>query len=425
MSTEVTSAKLANIHIDDLAEPRLSPEQQAAKDAMEQITVSFDEQKLLDDAVQQTGLEDFGEEGFRERLQVLLQAVEEDTNQSSLGRYGARKEYLRYLCNRLRIQALLQRRPEIHDVQIKRPIIVAGLPRSGTTHLLNLMSADTRFRSLPLWESYEPIPVLGEGPGHDGLDPRYLRAEADWQAMKATMPLLMAMHPMSPQHIHEEIELQAPDIASYLPEWTNYVPRWRDYYLSHDQTPHYEYMKTVLKILQWYRGPHRWVLKSPQHMEQLKPLLSTFPDATVVLTHRDPVAVIQSTVTMLAYGNRMRCKIPALDVTLSYWRERIETILRACVRDRDSLPEQQSMDVLFHQFMADDIATVESIYNLADIEMTDTARAQLTNFMKNNPRGKHGQVIYDLPKHFGITAEEVRRSFDFYCQRFAVKLEVA
>ena len=85
-----------------------------------------------------------------------------------------------------------------------------------------------------------------------------------------------------------------PDFSSYNQEWVVRAPRWRDHYLAHDQTPHYAYMKTVLHILQWFRPRERWVLKSPQHLEQLGPLLATFPDATIVVTHRDPVAVIQS-----------------------------------------------------------------------------------------------------------------------------------
>ena len=95
--------------------------------------------------------------------------------------------------------------------------------------------------------------------------------------MQAAAPLVAAMHPMEPDHVHEEIELQLPDFSSYNLEWVARAPAWRDYYLSHDQTPHYEYMKTVLQILQWYRPRQRWVLKSPQHLEQLGPLLLDLP----------------------------------------------------------------------------------------------------------------------------------------------------
>ncbi len=126
------------------------------------------------------------------------------------------------------------------------------------------------------------------------------------------------------------------------------VPRSRDYYLDHYQTPHYAYLKTVLQILQWCRPGERWVLKSPQHLEQLGPLLTTFPDATVVVTHRDPVAVVQSAATMMTYAARMSYQTPEPDFYLSYWTDRIGRLLEASVRDRGLLPAGQFEDVHFH-----------------------------------------------------------------------------
>ena len=131
-------------------------------------------------------------------------------------------------------------------------------------------------------------------------------------------------------------------------------PRWRDYYLAHDQTPHYAYLKTVLQILQWRRPGERWVLKSPQHLEQLGPLLATFPDATVVVTHRDPVSVVQSAATMMTYAARMNYRTPEPDYYLSYWTDRIRRLLEASLRDRHLVPADRCHDVLFHEFMADD-----------------------------------------------------------------------
>jgi hypothetical protein len=201
------------------------------------------------------------------------------------------------------------------------------------------------------------------------------------------------------------------------------VPRWRDYYLSHDQTPHYAYLKNVLKALQWLRGPDRWVLKSPQHMEQLLPLHRTFPDATVVFTHRDPVSVIASAITMLSYGDRMRRKRVDPRAVAAYWIDRVERLLRACARDRDRIPASQSMDVLFHEFMADDVGTVERIYALAGLEMTPGARAAQGDFMAKNPRGKHGRILYDLKADFGVEREELKKRFDFYFERFPIGIE--
>ncbi|MGH7336594.1 MAG: sulfotransferase family protein, partial [Myxococcota bacterium] len=331
---------------------------------------------------------------------------------------------VRCAANRLHIRALLRAHPEIRDVAIERPIIVVGLPRSGTTHLVNLIAADARLRSLPLWESQEPVPDPREEPGAGEVDPRFTRSERGWEMMRANVPLLAAMHPMSPDHIHEELELMLPDFSSYNQEWIARAPRWRDYYLAHDQTPHYAYLKSVLQILQWQRPRERWVLKSPQHLEQLGPLLAAFPDATIAVTHRDPVSVVQSAATMLAYGARMNYRTPKPEWYLDYWTDRIRRLLEASMRDRPLLPGS-AIDVLFHEFMADDLATVERIYEAAGLPMTDAARAQIAGYLRDHPRGKEGQVVYDLRRDFGAEPAAVREPFGFYFERFPVKMEVA
>ncbi|MCZ6785212.1 MAG: sulfotransferase, partial [Proteobacteria bacterium] len=340
-----------DIRIDDLANPVLTPLQRQIIDAAGRMSVEWSEQAVLEEARKRTGLSDFGADDFRERLRVWLASVEEDRELGPVGRVGVYRDLVRYASNRLRFEDLLGRHPEIHEVRIERPIVIGGLPRSGTTHLLNLISADDRLRSLPYWESLEPIPDPAETAGPDGVDPRLARCRESYAQQDAFMPLLKNMHDMAPEHVHEEIELQGLDFSSYELEWIATVPRWRDYYLEHDQTPHYAYQKRVLQALQWLRGPDRWVLKSPQHMEQLVPLLQTFPDATVVLTHRDPVSVIASTITMLAYGDRVRRLRVDPPAVAAYWIDRIERLLRTCVRDREKLSADRSLDVYFHEFM--------------------------------------------------------------------------
>jgi hypothetical protein len=417
------SVAAKEIRIEDLARPVLSPAQLGAQAYAEKNPVVFSEPVLLEAARRQTGLTDFGADDFRARLRVQLQSIEEDGDLNALGRIGVWSNLLRYLCNRLRLEDLLRRHPEILELRIERPIIVVGMPRSGTTHLLNLLAADTRQRSLPYWESLEPVPVPGEGPGRDGRDPRWLRCQRSYEQMLAQMPLIAAMHDMPPEHIHEEIELQELDFSSYLLEWLCRPPRWRDHYLSLDMRPHYAYLKKALQALTWLRGPSRWVLKSPQHLEQLLPLLETFPDAVIAITHRDPVSVIRSAITMLGYGDRMRRRRVDLEGLAAYWTARVEQLLGACVRDRDKLPAEQTLDVLFHEFMADDVGMVARIYERAGLPMTREARAQLDAFMAEHPRGKHGQLRYDLRGDFGIEPAELRRRFDFYLERFPVRVE--
>jgi hypothetical protein len=231
------------IRITDLAEPELSDLQKQIRAFGETLQVNLDANEILEEAKAEVSMGDFGPMDFLERLELLCDEWGSDPGLNNLGRMNLRNKLLLFAKSRLLIEDLLQRHPEIHDVQIRAPIIVAGLPRSGTTHLLNLMAADSRLRALPLWESYEPVPMPGEALLGDGTDPRYKRCAEAWEVMQQTVPKLAAMHPMNPDHIHEELELMGPDFASYNFEWLCQCPRWRDHYYNSDQTPHYEYMK--------------------------------------------------------------------------------------------------------------------------------------------------------------------------------------
>lgn len=412
------------IRIEDLANPVLTDMQRAALDYGESQHVDLTIDAVLGAAVAATGLDDFGPEDFHERLGLWLSEMEADDERTGLGRLGFFGDCVRYAKNRLRIHELLQRHPEIHDVKIEKPVIVIGLPRSGTTHLVNLLAADQRFRSMPLWESYEPVPDPNESVGPDGVDPRWQRCENAWQGMQMSTPLIAAMHPMNPDHVHEELELMMPDFTTYNNEWVTRCPQWRDYLLSHDQTPHYAYLKTALQILQWYRPRERWVLKCPQHLEQIGPLMTTFPDATIVVTHRDPVSVVQSSITMLTYSARMNYRTPRPEWYLEYWSDRVRRLLEASVRDRHLLPEGRTVDVLFHEFMTDDMAVVRSIYETAGLELTADAQRQISDYLAAHPRGRDGQVVYDLRKDFGADPADVREPFGFYFDRFPVRVEV-
>ena len=411
------------IRIADLANPVLTRAQAEAVAYAETQPVAFRVETILAAAMERAQLTEFGQDDFRARLALQCQSIDEDTGLNALGRLGAFSNLVRYATNRLRFEDLLLRHPEILEVKLERPLIVAGMPRTGTTHLLNLIGADTRLRSLPYWESMEPVPVRGEGPGRDGRDPRYARCQASYQQMVANMPLIVAMHDMPPEHIHEEIELEELDFASYLLEWLCRPARWRDHYLALDQRPHYAYMKRVLQALTWMRGPNRWVLKSPQHLEQLPALLDVFPDATIVITHRDPVSVLRSTITMLGYGDRMRRTHVDLAGLAEYWIDRVERLLAACVRDRDARPAAQGIDVPFHQFMPDDLGMLARIYEKAGLPLTAAARAEFDAFLAANPRGKHGQVRYDLRADFGLEPAAVRKRFGAYLARFPVRVE--
>jgi hypothetical protein len=417
-------ARPAPIRIDDLAEPRFSREVDEMRAAMAAIAteVQLEPDPLMEQAKAETGLDDFGDDRFRDPLDVLCTALRTEAGLGPAGVVNTYAQLLQLLKNRLLIEDVLSRHPEIHDVRIERPIIICGLPRTGTTHLHNLMAADPALRSLPYWESLEPVLADGERPAPGEPDPRRARAELAVGFINRAMPYFKRMHEMTVDHVHEEIQLLAIDFSTMLFETMAPMPTWRDYYLAHDQTPHYEYLRTILEVLQWQRGGQRWVLKSPQHLEQFPVLRKTFPDATFVVTHRDPVAVTTSVATMITYTARMsQDKVDPRRIG-GYWADRIERMLRACVEDRDILPVEQSIDVHFDEFMADDVAMVERIYDLAGQPMTADARAAMDAFMAEHPRGRHGGVLYDLAD-FELDKDERRRALRFYVERFGVTEE--
>jgi hypothetical protein len=409
---------VSTVRIEDLREPRRSAEEQAIYDYAVALEVELDPQQLVGDACGRTGLHDFGDATLIDRLAVQVDAVDADAGLSGLGRLIVRQRLVGLLAARLRFEDYVARHPEALDVELEPPVVVVGLPRSGTTHLVNLLAADTRFRSLPWWECGEPTPFAGDGPGRDGIDPRYLRCLAGYEAGVAAAPLTALMHDRHPSTIEEDCELVDLDLCSYTLEWHARVPRWRDHYLALDQDRHYAFLRRELQVLSHLRGPRRWVLKTPQHLEQLGPLLRTFPDATIALTLRDPVDVLQSAITMLAYGDRLRRVDVDADGLAAYWVDRIERLLRSFVRDIELIPAPQRVDVEFRAFMADDLAMVARIYDAAGIAMTERAAAELRDYVTAHPRGRRGQVLYDLRGDFGLDPEELRQRFAFYLDRF-------
>jgi Sulfotransferase family len=413
----------ATVHLDDLRDPVLSDLQRRALARAEADPAQLDVGVMLDAARAATGLDDFGPDDFLPRLESWAAEVGGDPAVTAYGRNEFVAGCTRFLVTRLRTQDLLGRHPEIADEPIERPIFIVGLPRSGTTHLLNTLASDRRLRSLPLWEAFEPVPTPGEPVTDDEQDPRFVRAAARWEAQRALMPAMEMMHPFTPDHVHEETELMLPNFGSYFLEFWFRTPRWRDVYLTTDQTPHYHYLKQMLQLLQWRRGPRRWVLKTPQHLEQLRPLMAVFPDADVVMTHRDPLAVVQSVATMITYSSRMRYLQTDPEWTCRYWIDRVARLLSACLRDLEVVPNR--IDVRFHEFMRDQPAVIERIYAHVGWPVDAHSRAAFERHLAEHARGRDGQLRYDLRGDFGVEPSEFRDRFAAYMELFDVAEEVS
>jgi len=408
--------------IDDWRRPRLPLAIRAANAGLGPVArtfVSLDPGALLEAAEKQTGLDDFGDDRFLEPLSVLTGALEGEAGLTAFGRFGARQLLVQLLRSRLRVEELVRRHPEIEREPICAPIFIVGLPRTGTTHLHNLIAQDPGLRSLPYWESLEPVPADFERGEVAADDPRIAACQQACDFLHWAAPLFPLMHEMGPHEIHEEVQLLAIDLSTMLFEASYAVPSYRDWYTTTDQTASYVYLKRLLQVLQWLRGGERWILKSPQHLEQLGPLLTVFPDATIVQTHRDPVRVTASFATLGAYG--LRISLGGIDPYRigRYWADRIERMLNASVRDRDGVPQDRVVDCRFHEFMGDEIGMLRRIYATADRTFDEALERRFRDYLERHPRGRMGRIDYRL-EDFGLDARERREALAHYQARFDV-----
>ena len=407
----------AAIRLEDLAKPRFGPEAQQMLDMMAAMAPQcpLDADALHARASADTGLRDFGAGDYRERLDVYLAALREIDGLHAAGVVNFYGQLLQLLKNRLLFTDLLRRHPEIDDIELQPPVVIAGLPRTGTTHLHNLLAAPPTFRTMPYWESVEPFPL----PAEAGVepDPRRARMDVAVAVINTVMPHFPLMHEMTTEHVHEEIQLLANDFSTMFFETLADVPRWRDYYHAHDQTPHYEYLARQLKAMQFLRGGRRWLLKSPQHLEQVPVLDRVFPGRIVVFTHRDPVPVALSMIAMITYSARMhRTPVPVHQIAAS-WIDRLEQMLTALVRDRDTIGPQRSVDIRFDDFMANELGVAEHVYALAGEPFTEEARTAIAGYLAGHQRGRLGNVETSW-EMFGLTEEDLRARFAPYVERF-------
>ena len=407
----------AAIRLEDLAKPRFGPGAQQMLDMMAAMAPQcpLDADALHARASADTGLHDFGAGDYRERLDVYLAALREIDGLHAAGVVNFYGQLLQLLKNRLLFTDLLRRHPEIDDIELQPPVVIAGLPRTGTTHLHNLLAAPPTFRTMPYWESVEPFPL----PAEAGVepDPRRARMDVAVAVINTVMPHFPLMHEMTTEHVHEEIQLLANDFSTMFFETLADVPRWRDYYHAHDQTPHYEYLARQLKAMQFLRGGRRWLLKSPQHLEQVPVLDRVFPGRIVVFTHRDPVPVALSMIAMITYSARMhRTPVPVHQIAAS-WIDRLEQMLTALVRDRDTIGPQRSVDIRFDDFMANELGVAEHVYALAGEPFTEEARTAIAGYLAGHQRGRLGNVETSW-EMFGLTEEGLRARFAPYVERF-------
>lgn len=383
---------------------------------------------VIDTAREETGLHDLGSDDFEDRMNCWLTEAKEDPNRTCLGKQAVFRIFVKHVCTRLRLEKLLQEYPEINDMEVEKPLFITGPFRSGTTHLHGLLAADSRFRSFRVWESTQPIPDMPLKILPEKFDPRFQKQVEAWNRVKndATFRTMLAMHPLEPTGVAEETDdLQGPDFANCIWDWPAPDRTWRNHYPGPDHTPRYEYLKTMLRALQWLRGPHRWLLKSPHHLNYLPSLLKAFPDATVVMTHRDPVAVIQSGATMWSYAGRLQYYYIDPRKVIERWADRVDIMLSNGIANRHLFSKGNLLDVKYDDIKSDILGVVERIYAAIEMNFSTQERDQVESFFVRNPPGKYGRVKYDLRNDFDTEPGELHGRFKLYRSQFGVSSEIS
>jgi hypothetical protein len=379
----------------------------------------LDPQYLLEKACRETGLNDFGEPPLAEPLEVLTGSLRREARLNAFGQQTWHERLLNFLTGRLRAQYWFTERPEILEEEIKQPLIILGLARTGTTLLHRLIASDERFYSAAWWEGRFPVPTPDDIQGEQ----RIAAAKAEMAAILAANPELKSIHPWDPLGADEDNHLLDLTLMSTTHEAMACIPTYHAWIASQDMRPAYAYWKKMLQLLQWQKkqrglpAASRWVLKTPVHLGYVDIIAEMFPDSSYIQTHRDPLSTIPSYASMI-YS--LWAGVSDFPDAIEAGRQASATLernLNHCLRVRDQLPKQRFFDVDFRATVSDPIGLMDRIYQHLELPMTATAKTQILNYLQDNPREKRPPHHYTL-EQFGFTEAEIKRRFFEYRRRY-------
>lgn len=361
-------------------------------------------------AIRATGLDDFGDDAFaRSQLRVLLAALRSEAALNPFGRMIAHGSLLKVLKERLWAQSFLTRHPEILARPVAAPVVVIGQMRSGTTRLHRLLAADNRFVHLRLFEAMCPVPWPQSTP-HAG-DPRLRYTARGLRVLNAINPGNAVTHPTGALEPDEELGLLEASLAGAQIEAQRRVPSFARHCEATDQTPAYVHLKRLLQLAGWFRGddPAKpWLLKTPQHMQDLPALLSVFPDARLIFTHREPTAVVASSASLA--WHQMVVQSDAVDPHWVGGEWLRKSVHRARVAATARRAASHTIDLDFAEVDADWRAAIESVYRWLDWPLDQATAAAMPATLAT---GRHAAHHYRL-EDFGLTAAQVRAAVPDY-----------
>ncbi|GAA5172112.1 MULTISPECIES: sulfotransferase family protein [Amycolatopsis] len=361
-----------------------------------------------------TGLDDFGDDDYREGLAVLLESYERDASLTPFGRRVKRAFLRGALIARLLSEAAWKRFPEHADVPIERPIFVTGLPRTGTTALHRLLTADPAHQGLEVWLTEVPQPRPPRATWAD--NPVFQRIQAGYEQHHVEHPEFLGAHEMSADQVEECWQLLRQSAKSVSYECLAYLPTYSEWLRRQDWTDAYRRHRRNLQLIGLPDKDRRWVLKNPSHLFALDALMAVYPDALVVQTHRTPSTIIASVCSLneqaAAEWSTVFHGETVGRTQLELWSRGASEFLDA----RKRYDAAQFCDVDYADFMADPVGTVEGIYRHFDLPFTPSARAEMTRLQRESAsRPGHRYALED----FGLTVEQVDERFARYLEAHA------
>lgn len=380
--------------------------------------------ELIATACRTTGLSDFGDDRWREPFEVLLQALEDEAELHYFGRLMTRNDLLIWLQALLGVQAAFTAHPEIAEERIERPVVIAGLSRSGTSILFELLSQDPRFGSPRHWEMMFPYPPP-ERASYDS-DPRIERCQHLITQWNRVAPTYATMHEMDARLPNECIIAQACTFVSEYIPFLFQVPGYMAWLgTKADWEYPYQFYKKLLQLWQWRNPRQHWLLKAPSHLNFLPILFKVFPDAQVLLTHRDPLQAQASVTNLAGTFYWMRSDKP-LDVAAfedllspEHMAARLERVIDWL--EDGVIPREQCANSRYADLIDDPLTALQKVYRQIGLPLDAEVEARMARYLEAKPQGKYGAHQYQVDE--GEAVRHRRERFRRYQTYFDVPNE--
>jgi hypothetical protein len=371
--------------------------------------------ELISEARTTAALDDFGSDSFREGLDVYCESVSSEAQLNEVGAIGIRGNIVANLVNRLRVVDWSNRHPDVAEEQIDAPLVVIGMFRAGTTFLSNLLEHDRRNRALLRWEAGDSVPPPTLATHRSG--PRVEAARAAGDMLEQLNPRLRAIHHEEADGPTECIAVMSQDFKSLSWEAISNVPAYGRWLLATDQRSAYEYHRLTLQVLQSGGVRGRWTLKSPHHAIALDALTAVYPDARLVLLHRDPVALCASVCSLITELSGCFTDADHRAYITEHWESLLEESIRRVDAFREANPDHPIVDVQYDDLVRDPVGTVASIYDFFDDPLDPDAQEAMAKYSAANTKGSLGVHTYTLAD-YGLDAGEITERFSGYVNRY-------